>query len=284
MNKVAVAYIPVVHSGYVSFLNNLEEEGITKLFLVGDDILAAHEELDYIHRKDRLRAVGVADMLRMLKSLTNLDISVMDISGAAHLNESTDVIVAPREDITEVVVTNYFPSVRIDMRDISVRLDRIGLNGKKIPEAVRSVAASVLQQEIFNQVLTEAGRSFDWWRHVGAALVKDGEVLFVAHNEHMPEEQISNIIGDARALFKKGVHINYVTSAHAEISLIASAAKQGIATQGAELYVTDFPCPYCARAIAKSGIKRVYFLDGYAVLDGDDFLKEEGVEIVHIKK
>ena len=105
----------------------------------------------------------------------------------------------------------------------------------------------------------------------------------MTYNEHMPEAQLPNILGDARSLFKRGIHVNYVTSAHAEGAAIAGAARRGISTEGAELYVTDFPCPYCARIIAKSGVKKLYFLKGYAVLDGDDFLKEEGIEVIRVE-
>ena len=37
---------------------------------------------------------------------------------------------------------------------------------------------------------------------------------------------------------------------HAEARLIAAAAREGRATAGAVLYVTDFPCPPCAKLIA----------------------------------
>ncbi len=99
----------------------------------------------------------------------------------------------------------------------------------------------------------------------------------------MPDEQLPNIFGDTRALFSKGDRIEYVTSAHAEVGVLGEAARRGIATEGAELYVTDFPCPYCARLIAKSGIKKLYFLKGYAVLEGDVFLKEAGVELIKVE-
>ena len=134
----------------------------------------------------------------------------------------------------------------------------------------------------FHQVLEEATKSADWWRSVGVALVKDGEVIALAHNEHMPHEQLPNIFSDTRALFKKGININYATTAHAEVGVIAVAAKQGTSTEGAELFLTDFPCPYCARLIVKAGIKKIYFLKGYAVLEGDEFLKGEGVEVVQV--
>ncbi len=48
------------------------------------------------------------------------------------------------------------------------------------------------------------------------------------------------------------------------------------------MYVTDFPCPPCAKLIAAAGVERVYFRDGYAVLDGEDVLREAGVELLRV--
>jgi dCMP deaminase len=65
--------------------------------------------------------------------------------------------------------------------------------------------------------------------------------------------------------------------------LIAEAAREGISTKGAVVYVTDFPCPPCAKLIAGAGISRLYFRTGYAVLDGEDVLAEAGVEVVRVE-
>ena len=55
-----------------------------------------------------------------------------------------------------------------------------------------------------------------------------------------------------------------------------------LATDGAVVYVTDFPCPPCAKLIAGAGIARLHYRTGYAVLDGQDVLGAAGVEIVKI--
>lgn len=46
---------------------------------------------------------------------------------------------------------------------------------------------------------------------------------------------------------------------HAESNAIAFAAKNGIKTEGATLYVTDSPCITCARLLINAGIKEVVF-------------------------
>lgn len=278
-NKIAVAYIPVLHKGYVDFLENLTGEGVTQLYLIGDEILASHEELDYINRKDRLRAVSLAQMKKAIESITDLEVFEL----MPDTQVEAGVIVTPREDIGEVVAQSYFKEREIEYRNVFIRRNNHNLGDKTEPTAHETISMDAFSKQVWADVLAESEKSADWYRRVGAALVKDGEVVYVTHNEHMPEEQLPNIEGDARALFKRGIHINYVTAAHAEVAAIGAAARAGIATEGAELYVTEFPCPYCARLIAKAGIKKVFFMRGYAVLEGDEFLKGEGVEVVKVE-
>ena len=46
---------------------------------------------------------------------------------------------------------------------------------------------------------------------------------------------------------------------HAEWNAICFAAKQGISTDGADMYISLAPCSICANLILASGIKRVFY-------------------------
>lgn len=102
------------------------------------------------------------------------------------------------------------------------------------------------------------------------------------HNKHVPTEYVTAYEGDPRASFHKGEYLKVSTAVHAEALLIAEAAKQGISLDGAELLVTTFPCPVCAKQIAYSGVKKVYFIEGYSVLDGERILKDKKIKIEKI--
>jgi dCMP deaminase len=279
--KVAVAYIPVLHQGYLEFVGSLAQEGVTELYLVSDDILQSHEDLDYINRKDRLRAVPHAVMLNVIGELTTLPVLSLTLPAILALHEERVGIVTPKEDINLFVVETYFGGHTVSYKNIFLRWNKENLGEENEPKGEK-ISWSIFEQETITQMLAEAEKSADWWRQVGAAIVKDGKVLALAHNEHMPEKELPNIEGDTRSLFKKGVNIHYVTTAHAEASAVAQAAKMGLSTEGATLFTTDFPCPYCARIISKSGIKKIYYMKGYAVLGGDDFFRDMGIEVVKI--
>ncbi len=278
-----MAYVPVLHAGYRKFFDAvIKEEGAEKLYLVGDDILAAHEELDYINRKDRLRAIPVEEMQKALSALYSVPVEILNKEAALQLSRGTTVLM-PKEDLSELLVKTYFQGcINRTPFEIFLRWHRDNTAEEKAVEAHRTIDAADADREIMAEAFRLAEGSADWWRQVGSVIVKDGKVLFSGRNEHMPDEQSPYVHGDPRTVYKRGVEINLTTAAHGEGALIAEAAKAGISLAGASLYVTDFPCPYCARIIAHSGITKVYFSKGYAALDGEELLKGRGIELIYI--
>lgn len=280
-NMIAVCHISVIHKGYLNFIRTCEEKGVTFLYLVDLAFLQPEEEFDYLVRKNSLHALSSADIKTALEQYTKIPIVILNAETIENLKASSDSVLMPKEDISTFIKEKYLGERKVEWVEVFLRWNRENIGETKEPDVLVSELPD-FEQTVFNQVLEEAIKSADWWRSVGAAVVKDGKLIAVSHNEHMPHEQLPNMYGDTRALFKKGININYVTSAHAEVGVIAEVARQGISPEGAELFVTDFPCPYCARLVAKAGIKKIYFLKGYAVLGGDEFLKGEGIELIQV--
>jgi dCMP deaminase len=69
---------------------------------------------------------------------------------------------------------------------------------------------------------------------------------------------------------------------HAEANAIAAAAKQGISTDEAGLYVTVSPCEVCARLIIAAGIVVVYYLEAYRKDDGCQILQKASIPTVQL--
>ncbi|HRQ60979.1 MAG TPA: deoxycytidylate deaminase, partial [Alphaproteobacteria bacterium] len=62
---------------------------------------------------------------------------------------------------------------------------------------------------------------------------------------------------------------------HAEIACLLKAP----CTNGAEIFITDPPCPNCVKAMAEAGIKRIY-IDHKGF--GKDFAQRRGAEFQHL--
>ncbi|MDF5713499.1 MAG: dCMP deaminase family protein [Rhizonema sp. NSF051] len=74
---------------------------------------------------------------------------------------------------------------------------------------------------------------------------------------------------------------------HAEANAIAQAAKHGISTEGASIYVTLEPCLSCLKLIISAGIKEVFyetlFNGGEKALVRDSFVSEGLVTLKQIQ-
>jgi deoxycytidylate deaminase len=73
--------------------------------------------------------------------------------------------------------------------------------------------------------------------------------------------------------------IEFSRAVHAEMDALLSAGREGISTVGGRLYVTTFPCHYCARHIVTAGVDEVQFIEPYpksraAGLHGDAIAQE----------
>jgi dCMP deaminase len=66
---------------------------------------------------------------------------------------------------------------------------------------------------------------------------------------------------------------------HAEENVMINAARQGVSTVGAWLFVNGNPCILCARRMVQAGIKKVFIREVGYPSDGIDVLRKNDVEV-----
>jgi dCMP deaminase len=275
--RTLVAYVPVLHKGYLRFFQAHDNE--KDLCIFGPEIIAQFpwlskeiRQLDPVLMKKAIEALGIF-----------AHVEILDEASARALNSSEKNIVLPNEDVSHELVTKYFPKANVMFENIFLRWDKHNSIAEKPVVPEERIARDELHRRLLRAAEEESHKSSDVWRHVGAVVVKNGKVLLDAHNHHLPSAHTPYINGDPRNNFHKGDHIEISTAIHAEASVISDAARKGIALEDADMYVTVFPCPPCAKLIAGAGIKNLYCGGGYAVLDGEDILKDAGVKIYFVE-
>ncbi len=71
---------------------------------------------------------------------------------------------------------------------------------------------------------------------------------------------------------------------HAEANAILKVAKSTQSAKNATLYITLSPCKQCSKLIIQSGIVRVVYRNEYKDISGVNFLKDYGIEVLHLKE
>jgi dCMP deaminase len=112
-------------------------------------------------------------------------------------------------------------------------------------------------------------------KKVGAIIVKDGMIISDGYN--------GTPAGfDNCCETDSGETQWYVL--HAEANAILKVAKSTNNCVGSTLYQTLSPCKDCSKLILQAGITKVVYISEYKDTAGIDFLKNAGVETVHIEE
>ena len=279
MNKIILAYVPVLHQGYRLFFEKHAQE-VDILHLFGPELI---QEFDHLARKD-VRALSPRDVKSAIEGWNLFsEIFIADRRIIEVYQADKTIIVMPDEDECHELAEKYLGSCRIEFDSVFLRWDKSRSLAQKQVDYSRVVPFEGLAAEMLSLATEEAKNATSWWRQVGAVIARNGDILLAGYNRQVPSPREAYYEGDARSFFKKGIHIELTTDFHAEARMISEAARRGISLEGADLYVTTFTCPSCAKLVAYSGIKRCYFNSGYAMLDGQRILEDQGVEIIYVK-
>lgn len=68
-----------------------------------------------------------------------------------------------------------------------------------------------------------------------------------------------------------------------EAGIMTSGPAMGIILKGNEIYIKEYPCLWCAPALARTGIKRLYYQNGEPHDEGCVVFKEFGIEVVRVR-
>jgi dCMP deaminase len=106
---------------------------------------------------------------------------------------------------------------------------------------------------------------------VGCVIVKNNRLISMGYNGFLAGT-------DHRSIIRWG---HEQATIHAEINAITDAAKRGVSIDDAVAYITHYPCINCFKALASSGVKKIYYQVDYK---NDPILEEldYGIPLVRL--
>lgn len=268
-----VLFIPAIHEGYLRLIEKYQT-----IYILDDSLLKETSRFTYIDRD--LRRIKPSDVEKLLSHLwPEKTIRVLSIE---NIQSSIGSVHMPEDEISEEIAEKYFKN-RTTFVPLFLRWNKQITTKESEPHPGRVISEEERDTELMLEAFELSKHSSDWWRQIGAVIVKDGEVVVSAFNKRLPTDYTQDAYGDPRSNFDAGEQIELASTIHAESFAIAQAAKEGIALEGASMYVTTYPCPVCAKSIAMSGIKKLYYRDGYSLFDAEKILNAFDVEIIQVK-
>lgn len=273
--KKLVAYVPVLHRGYLDLFRKHSSEA-DKIYILGSDFIkefsTLHQEIRALHPEESQKLIQALGLFK--------DVQILGPENISNLKNEQIILVS--DELTRKFKEKYLKDQKVEEDTSFLRWDESSVFSETNVHYDR-VSEDEFDRSMIGLAEEEAKTSSDWWRHVGVVVVNQGKQLFASHNQHVPSEYTPYIQGDPRDFVKAGERSELASAFHGEQVAIAKAASQGISLQGTSIYVTTFPCPVCAKLVAFSGIQKCFFKKGHASLDGEKVLKVKGVELILVK-
>lgn len=275
--EILILYVPVIHDGYEKLFQDLSAT-IDDVYIIDSDLI---NELTGLHTEIRAlkpeRAVKYLIASGYFKRVCLLNRGLIE-------DIKNKRIVILDDQLCRGLAEKYLTGAQIRFKQVFLRYDENNVFSRHSVNYSR-ISSNRFDRKIMKLARDQAPKSSDWWRQVGAVLIRGKDIVLCSHNQHIPSEHTPYMDGDPRDFIKAGEKSEFTSALHSEQMIIAKAAHDGIKLSEEEIsiYVTVFPCPMCAIAIAYSGIKKCYFGSGHASLKGEEILRMRGVEIILVK-
>lgn len=119
---------------------------------------------------------------------------------------------------------------------------------------------------IYKQVVTDLSKTSTCDRaKVGAIMIDDGRIVSSGYNGSIEGAPSCDMIGH---LLVDG---HCIRTLHAEMNVILSCAKRGVAVGGCDIITSHFPCVICTKMLLQSGIQHIYYVNDYR--NDDNYFK-----------
>lgn len=275
MKKTLLIYTPVLHDGHIRLFNKYKNL-IKKVYIVDDTLSSDLSEFKEI------RKINSKEVLKMIKSLGyKFTVKLINTRNLNLLKE--EELIVGKDPVTLNLLKKYFPKKKYELEETFLRWHE-GNVASPNPPHFDSETNSKFDIKMMEKAEKVGGRSTDWWRRVGCVVVKNKKVLMTSFNAHFPENDTQYKEGDPRDFIKAGQLGFLASSAHAEQMSIALAAKKGMSLLGADMYVSTYPCPTCAKLMATAGIKRCFFRGGNSYLDVEKVFASTGLKAILVNE
>lgn len=273
--KNLIIHIPVIHRGYLDFFRvNLDK--ISNIYLINEELLEGLSEF-----KPDIASIDAEEAKELLKNLGFKNISILSPNNIEEIKEKDLIFI--QDEISRNLYNRYLRGKEVEWVSVFLRWDKEKVLSERPAEGIEA-SKDVFDISMMQEAQKEAQKTGDWWRQIGAVLVKNGEILIRGYNRDLPSDHTPYQVGEVRDFFKAGERHELASTIHAEENIIAQAAKKGISLEGTSIYVTVFPCPVCAKLIAFAGIKNLYFGGGGSNFDAKKVLDSAGIKIIYIPK
>jgi dCMP deaminase len=286
-NILIIGEFPVIHKGYIDFFNRILRRTKKTCFYLG--FLSNKVIKEMMKLEPDIRKIPRKEVKKIINTYLPIkSFFILNKNNFLNLIENTlfQKIIILKGEKSENFANNYLNGIKyknlIQYYDIRLKWQNSNVTEFKKHNSRLSRKELIRHKKFLKEAFKQAKNSKCWWRQVGAVLVKNESIILKSFNEMMPTDDECYKIGCIRDDIAPGKLSEICSVSHAEASIIAKAACNGISLKNTTMYVSHFPCPACAKLVALSGIKKIIYSQGSAVFDGAKVMKSRKIDIIKI--
>ena len=132
--------------------------------------------------------------------------SILEKENINELNNFSEIVLS-NDEVGRALAGKYLQDKKLTWDTAFLRWNQMNAVTKVPLESGRNIASSEFDKKIIALARKEAEKSSDWWRHVGAVLIKDGKVISSRYNKHAVTENTAYIEVEPRSNFNSGKDI-----------------------------------------------------------------------------
>jgi dCMP deaminase len=268
-----VIHLPVIHKGFIDFFHKKSKE-IGMIYILDEKFLTSLSDT-----KPDIASIDSQTAKNLLEKMGFTKVSILK---RRNINQLGYQVLLVDDEVSRSLKDTFLVDKDIKWERVFLRWDKSRVSSPVVKSSRTSKRP--FDKKMMKQAYLEADKSSDWWRQVGAVLVKNKKIILKSYNVGVPTDHSPYQVGAIRDLLEVGQNPELSSTIHAEQTIIATAAKRGISLEGTFIYITHFPCSICAKLIAYSGIKKCYFGESSSNLDGQNAMKSKGVDIFMCKQ
>ena len=193
--KNLILHIPVIHKGYLDLLEKLKG-AVSNVYIIDGQL---QDELSDI--KSDIASLNYETVKELLSKIGFQNVLILSKDNIGELADKELILI--QDELSRNLYNKYLKGKKVEWQSVFLRWDKEKVLAV-LPIGDIEKSEDSFDLEMMKEAYKEAEKSSDWWRQIGAVLVRDGEIVARSYNQGVPNDNSPYQLGSIRDLFKAG--------------------------------------------------------------------------------
>src|SRR3989344_783564 len=170
MKNAIIAFVPVLHSGYIRFFSKTKGD----IFIFDNSMIKS-----FTHLTRDLRVINPTQIKKALKAIIpERKIELIDYKRLEELVNNGYKFIMPEDEVSHDIAEKYIKDKKVNYVSIFLRWNKLITLTEHQISSHRKITKEKFHKQFLKIAERESIKSADWWRQIASVVVKDKKILF----------------------------------------------------------------------------------------------------------